>query len=65
MSTSSYMDASSLGGRSLRRTHLTAIFLPVARCVPRQTVAKEPDFSYIFGVVGVLCFTGDETLRKR
>ena len=40
-----YMAASSDGGRSLRRTHLIATFRPVARCVPRHTVAKEPDFS--------------------
>lgn len=32
----------------MRRTHLTAIFLPVARWVPRQTVAKEPDLSRAF-----------------
>lgn len=30
----------------MRRTHLMATFLPVCRCVPRQTVANDPDLSY-------------------
>lgn len=47
INTSSYMAASSLAGKSFRNTHFTAIFLPVARCVPRQTVANDPDLSYI------------------
>ena len=49
------MAASSCGGNSSRRTHFTAILLPVARCVPRHTVAKEPDFSFI-------CFEGDSVV---
>ena len=45
ISTSSYMAASSPGGRSFRKTHLIATFFPVARCVPRHTVANDPDLS--------------------
>jgi len=39
------MAASSPGGKSLRSTHLMATFFPVARCVPRHTVANDPDLS--------------------
>lgn len=46
IATSSKMAASSVGGRSFRRTHLMATFFPLARCVPRHTVANEPDFSW-------------------
>mmetsp|Transcript_14436 Transcript_14436/g.31073 ORF Transcript_14436/g.31073 Transcript_14436/m.31073 type:complete len:265 (+) Transcript_14436:1050-1844(+) len=59
--TSSYMAASSLGGISLRRTHLIATFLPVALCVPLQTVAKDPDLSCMYGA----CATTNAHIKKR